>query len=66
MRFLELEKQIHENYMIYGNGVIFDNKKVVVSWEGDIKTIVIYESFEDLISISQNCSFKYKDLIYKD
>ena len=31
-----------------GEGVILANGKVVILWYGDIKTIVIYDTIEDL------------------
>ena len=41
-----------------GQGVVFENGKVVISWTGCINSIVIYESIEDLKKMHANVQFQ--------
>jgi hypothetical protein len=47
-------KKVVGNSNLYGSGVIMPSGKVVVEWSGDIRTIVIYNSYTEFQVLNKN------------
>ena len=55
--------QIIRCNVVVANGCVFKNGKCVVAWEGIHKSVVVWDSFADMVAINgqQNSEFKYLD-----
>jgi len=57
MEVLRLKKKIGEDTLI-GNGFIFPSGKVIVEWDGKIKSLVVYENKFDFYVINEKAVFR--------
>ena len=52
MKLFQITKKLNEEIYLKGDGVIFDDETVVIQWDNQIKTIVIYKNLSDVKLIS--------------